>query len=120
MLILDTHILLYALAGGLRPKEKKALSDQPWSISGIALWEITMLKRRRRIEFDWKDPAVIKALGRIHVWPITQEVSRVLENLDFRGDPADEIMAATSLLHKLPFATRDANIRKSKLLKFPF
>ena len=41
MLNLDTHILIYALTGELRPKERALLADQPWSISAIVLWEIT-------------------------------------------------------------------------------
>jgi len=37
--------------------------------------------------------------------------------LDFESDPADEIIAATSLTHDIPLLTRDSRIRKSKLVK---
>ena len=37
-------------------------------------------------------------------------------NLDFAGDPADEIIAATSLVHGIPLVTRDAAIRQSTRL----
>jgi predicted nucleic acid-binding protein len=38
--------------------------------------------------------------------------------LDFRSDPADEIIAATSIVHRLPLVTRDREIKKSKLVLF--
>jgi PIN domain nuclease of toxin-antitoxin system len=37
--------------------------------------------------------------------------------LDFRSDPADELIAATSLTHNVPLVTRDARIRSSKLIR---
>lgn len=118
MLNLDTHIFLHALAGELTPKERKALSDKNWSISAIVLWEISMLARLGRIRFDWEDPAVRSVLKRIHIWPITVDICKKLGELDFKGDPADKLIAATSLVHDLPLATRDMRIRKSKLLGF--
>ncbi len=41
---------------------------------------------------------------------------RAFADLDFRGDPADEIIAATSLAHRVPLVTRDARIRKSRVV----
>jgi PIN domain nuclease of toxin-antitoxin system len=41
-----------------------------------------------------------------------------LRTLDFRSDPADEIIAATSLAHNVPLVTRDARVRASKLVRF--
>jgi predicted nucleic acid-binding protein len=49
-----------------------------------------------------------------HVWPLTLDVCRVLRQRDFRGDSADEIIAATSLVHRVRLVTRDARIRKSR------
>jgi PIN domain nuclease of toxin-antitoxin system len=36
--------------------------------------------------------------------------------LDFRGDPADEIIAATSVVHRVPLLTRDRRIRGSRIV----
>ena len=36
--------------------------------------------------------------------------------LDFDGDPADELIAATSVVHGVPLLTRDRKIRTSKLV----
>jgi PIN domain nuclease of toxin-antitoxin system len=40
-------------------------------------------------------------------------VCRAIQELDFRGDPADEIIAATSLVHRVRLVTRDRAIRRS-------
>jgi PIN domain nuclease of toxin-antitoxin system len=44
------------------------------------------------------------------------DVCRAIRELDFRGDPADEIIGATSLVHRVPLVTRDQRIRKSRLV----
>ena len=41
-----------------------------------------------------------------------------LHDLDFRSDPADEIIAATSLAHRVPLVTRDARLRRSRVVRF--
>jgi PIN domain nuclease of toxin-antitoxin system len=41
-----------------------------------------------------------------------------LAALDFKSDPADELIAATSLTYRVPLLTRDARIRTSKLVPF--
>ena len=52
MLNLDTHILILALKGGVRPSERRLLIKQPWSIAAIVLWELAKLIRLRRITLD--------------------------------------------------------------------
>jgi PIN domain nuclease of toxin-antitoxin system len=116
MLNLDTHILIFALIDKLRPAEKALLSTSKWGVSGIVFWEISKLFQLGRIEVDLDDPAVQHVLAALHVWPVDFNVCRKLRLLDFRGDPADEIIAATSLAYNVPLVTRDALIRKSKLV----
>ena len=118
MLNLDTHILIHALAGSLTPKEEKQLASQQWGISAIVLWEITKLYQLERISLDPGSPEFARIMSRIHVWPIDLAICRFLTTLDFNSDPADEIIAATSLAHRVPLVTRDKVIRKSKLVKF--
>lgn len=114
MLNLDTHILLRALGGELTPREAMVLSGDSWSIASIVLWEINKLAELGRIEVDLDDVELVRTLARVHVWPLDLEVCRTIRGLDFRGDPADEIIAATSVLHRVPLVTRDARIRKSR------
>ena len=114
MLNLDTHILIYALTDGLTNQEEKILSTQSWSISAIVLWEIAKLSELERIKTDLDDPEVIRVLSKIHVWPIDLDICRHLKKIDFHGDPADELIAATSLVHRVPLLTRDKQILKSR------
>ena len=116
MLNLDTHVLLHALGGELSARELALLERDTWSISAIVIWEIAKLAELGRIEIDLDDRALTRALSRLHVWPLSLEVCRAIRSLDFRGDPADEIIAATSLVHGVPLLTRDARIRKSRLV----
>jgi PIN domain nuclease of toxin-antitoxin system len=116
MLNLDTHVLLYALAGELKPAERRLLERDRWSISAIVLWEIAKLAQLRRISVDLEDSSVVRALSAIQVWPITREVAVASTRLDVNGDPADELIAATSMVHGAPLVTRDRSLRRSKLV----
>ena len=116
MLNLDTHILLFAVRGELQPHEETLLTRDRWSISAIVLWELAKLRQLGRIEMDLEDREVTGLLGRLHVWPIDLAVALASTRLDFRGDPADEIIAATSVVHRIPLVTRDGVMRCSKLV----
>lgn len=116
MINLDTHILIYALIGKLKSREKRLLEGNPWSISAIVLWELVKLVQLGRVEIDLNNRAFVHALNRIRIWPITFEIALASTQLDFQSDPADEIISATSVVHNLPLITRDDLIRKSKMV----
>ena len=116
MLNVDTHVLLYAVTGTLRPRERRLLGADRWSVSAIVLWEIAKLAQLGRIAVDLDDVEVVRALARIHVWPLTREIAHASTRLDVRGDPADELIAATSVVHKIPLVTRDRGLLKSKVV----
>ena len=116
MLNLDTRILNYALTGDLTTKEKQLLAREEWSISAIVLWELAKLSQLERIELDLDDPQIETVLSGTHIWPITLPVCRAIGDLDFKADPADELIAATSLVHGVPLITRDRRIRQSKVV----
>ena len=117
MLNLDTHILLHALTDDVTARERRLLSAHPWSISAIVLWEIAKLAQLGRIEVDLDAPLLLRTLSKLHVWPIDLAVCRTATRLDFRGDPADELIAATSLVHQIPLLTRDRTIRRSRMIE---
>jgi len=119
MLNLDTHVLLHALSDSLTPRERELLRSDSWSISAIVLWEIAKLAQLRRIELDLDDAEITRVLTRLHTWPLTLEICREVPRLDFDSDPADEIIAATSIVHRIPLVTRDRKIRSSKRVPFP-
>ena len=118
MINLDTHILLDALQDQALPREKALLRESRWSISAIVLWELAKLNQLGRISLNFSEPAIDIALSSIHVWPLDLEVALASTRLDFRSDPADELIAATSIVNNVPLLTRDKRIRQSKLVPF--
>lgn len=114
MLNLDTHILLHALKGTLKPKERKLMENAEWSISAIVRWEVCKLRELGRIELDLERPEVSRVLSGIHTWPLSWEVCRASCELDVGRDPADQLIAATSLVHNLPLVTRDRTLLGSR------
>jgi hypothetical protein len=106
MLNLDTHILIHALRGSLTGKERRILSSDPWSISGIVLWEISKLVQLGRVEMDLADPEVVRALSKVHAWPLTFEICRGIH------DPISEATLPTrssprGRLRSFQYATRE-------------
>lgn len=116
MLNLDTHILIFALAGTLRPRERALLLESNWAISGIVLWEFAMLEKRKRISLSLSDKRVDRTLSQLTVLPIDVGVASALSRLDFEADPADEIIAATSVSRGIPLLTRDRRLLGSKVV----
>jgi len=116
MLNLDTYILVAALEGRLRPDERRLLEDDFWCISDIVLWEMGHLARADRIKTSLDHPGLRTALDEMTIWPITRTIAIAVGSLDFQSDPADELIAATSLVHQVPLVTRDQRILGSKLV----
>lgn len=116
MLNLDTHVLIHAMTGELTARETRSLRAARWGVSAIVLCELAKLAELGRIEIDLDDPELDRFLANVHVWPLTLEVVRALRRLDFRSDTADEIIAATSLVHRAPLVTRDRKLLKSKVV----
>ncbi len=118
MLNLDTHMLVRGLEDDVTPRERRLLAAEPWSISALVLWEVAKLAQLKRIAIDLRSPPLVAALASVHVWPLTADIAHVSTTLDFRSDPADELIAATSIVHGVPLLTRDKRIRRSRMLTF--
>lgn len=118
MLNLDTHILIYLLDGDLNTREQRLIVQTPLAISDIVLWEIAKLVQLGRITLDLNSPAFLSCLNQLTVIPISLEIARVSTQLDFRSDPADELIAATSIVEGIPLLTRDHKILGSSLVPF--
>jgi PIN domain nuclease of toxin-antitoxin system len=77
---------------------------------------LAMLERRGRVSLDIDSSEFGRLIAPVHVFPVDLAVCRRLKTLDFRSDPADELIAATTLVHNVPLVTRDAVIRRSKVV----
>ena len=69
-----------------------------------------------RIALVLDDAEVARVLNGLHVWPADLQVSHASTRLDFKSDPADELIAATSVVHGIPLLTRDHVIRGSRIV----
>ena len=118
MINLDTHILIYLLDGTLNPREHQLVVQQPLVISDIVLWELAKLVQLGRITLDLGSPAFQTCLQQLTVVPVSLDIARTSTQLDFRSDPADELIAATSIVTSIPLLTRDHKILGSQLVPF--
>lgn len=119
-ILLDTHVVLWSL---LCPDElakssmkiiEKAQEQNQLFLSSITLWEIAMLKSKKRINVYEPIKEFLESITDIEGLSI-KEISAGIaaESVlldDFHGDPADRIIAATSLSSGLVLLTRDKKI----------
>ena len=126
--LLDTHVWVWWLTPGspLSIAERSALDAAAERgelfLSAISLWEAQVLHTKRRLQLPlpfhgWLAQAADDRM--ISVVPLDIDVILALDALpdSFHGDPADRLIVATARVRKLPLATRDAAIRKSRAVK---
>lgn len=118
VLNLDTHIVVDYLSGSLSRRDERLLYREEWAISPIVLWEVFDIRRRGLIAIDLDARELQRDLQMLPILPLTLEVARIASRLDFRTDPVDEIIAATSIHYRAPLVTRDERIRESRLVPF--
>ena len=116
MLNLDTHVLVGLFTGDVTAAERECAVRQQWVISDIVLWELAKLAQKGRLRLNPESPRFRGWLGSVSVLPITFEIAWMSTHLDFSSDPADEVIAATSVIEKIPLLTRDQRIRGSRLV----
>ena len=125
-ILLDTHVWIWWLLGSsqLPTKERDGLdrlaSRGALRLAAVSLWETQMLHAKSRLTlnrpFDiWIRDAA--AANVIQILPLDVEVVIALDGIpaSFHGDPADRLIVATSRAQKLPLATHDAAIRRSRV-----
>jgi PIN domain nuclease of toxin-antitoxin system len=114
MLNLDTHIVVAVLDGDLSKEEFALVSSEPLAVSGVVLWELAKLVQLGRLTLDLDSREFGQFVRQINVFPISLEIAIQSTRLDFQSDPADEIIAATSVVERIPLLTRDKKLLRSK------
>jgi PIN domain nuclease of toxin-antitoxin system len=104
----------------LENRKSACAVSQPLAISDLVLWELAMPVRRGRIQIELDGSEFPAWLPHVTVFPISLEVARESTQLDFSSDPADEIIAATSVVENIPLLTRDRRIHKSRTVPLTF
>jgi len=123
MITLDTCSLVWLSLSPdrLSRNAKKAIKNNSLIMSDISLWEIAMLTKSGRLIIDTSYSEYIELLLNlfgIHVNPITPEIAKISVGFDdsVNHDPADRIIAATSLIEDAPLVTADKNLIKAKII----
>ena len=125
MIVLDTHALIWWSASPhlLSKAARRAIDDaEAIGVSSISAWEIAMLVQKKRLELDrpvedWVRQAFEQK--KMVELPITADIGLYAGSFDdtFHGDPADRIIAATTLLNGSALVTKDQNLRSMPALR---
>ncbi len=121
LIVLDTHILLWSI---LQPEElsqdikhyiDSAQENNQLLLSSISLWEIAMLKFKKRINIYEPIKDFLESISNINglsIKDLSPEIvaESVLLLDDFHGDPADRIIVATTKVHGATLITKDQQI----------
>ena len=123
MIVADTHAWLWWLSDRtlLSPAAREALDGDAVAVSPMTFWECAILAERNRIVLDappltWISQAL--ARSRTVVAELSVEVAVLAATLrtDLVRDPADRIIVATALHHRVPLVTKDGKITASSLV----
>ena len=128
MIVVDTHVIIWdALKPDLLSKKAKKAMVEANEAEGIifcdiSLWEIAMLIQKGRISVDTSYQNFVNLVLSSNnyllkgITPEIAEMSTLLPE-EVNLDPADRIIAATSLILEIPLITSDRNLLKAKSLK---
>ncbi len=118
MILLDTHVLLWARAGRSQlGRQAAAIVNEAWrrgeaAVSALTFWELAMRQAKLQLTLDtgidlatWRIRLLDSGLNEI---PLNGEIGiRAGLLADLHGDPADRIIVATALEgHQLVTADR--------------
>ena len=128
MILLDTHTWFWLgtrpdrLSTGARAAINQALKSGGLAIASVSLLEIAWLMAHHRLGFRGTSEAALAALVEetgVVVKEITPAVAILVVQFadEFPRDPIDRIIAATARAEGLRLVTRDAKLRRSRLVE---
>ena len=120
MILLDTCAIIWDALdpGKLSPTAKNAieLNEGELIICDISIWEISMLIKRKRLVVDNTASGFLNLLLQSRnylIQEITPEIAELSVSFgsEINNDPADRLIAATSILGNAPVVTADNKLR---------
>ena len=127
MILMDTCAILW---DALEPQQitpyaleaiNKADTHNALIISDISIWEISILIKKGRIEVSASPANFINLFlqsRNVSIISISPEIAELSVNFgrELNNDPADRIIAATSIVHNARLITADVNLLNCELL----
>jgi PIN domain nuclease of toxin-antitoxin system len=124
MIVLDTHAWLWWVSDPSRlsrAAHRRIRTATQIGISAISCLEVATAVTKGRISLDrevldWLEQAL--ALPKVELVPLTPLIAVKATQLgnDFPGDPADRVIAATSIVESAPLVTKDSRVHASGAL----
>jgi PIN domain nuclease of toxin-antitoxin system len=111
MILLDTHVLLWALVepAKLSEKEREILenTENEIFVSAASIWEIAIKLAIKKLQAPLDLQTVLSKLG-FKILPIDFETAWRVKDLPFHhNDPFDRLIIATGQQHHLTILTHD-------------
>ena len=127
MILLNTCVIVWDALQPVKITNKaksaidRAEKNNALIISDISLWEISMLAQKKRIQIETTLAEFLNLFLRsrsISVQLITPEIAELFVGFssEINNNPADRIIAATSIVRKAQLVTADRNLIKSNLV----
>ena len=126
MILLDSHVLIWAVADSKRLSKaaasaiRRARRTNGLAVSAITSYEVAWQIASGRIQgYGTIENAVLRFLEGVMTLPITPEIAALATQFpeDYPRDPADRLIGATARAGGLTLVTRDERIRRSPLIR---
>ena len=127
MIVLDTHVIIWdaltpqQVSEPARAAIAQANQSEGMIICDISLWEIAMLLQKGRLRVDADPLSFINLLlqaNRTRVQAITPHIATLASQFpaEINSDPADRLIAATTLAENGTLVTADRNLQSATQL----
>ena len=126
MILLDSHVLIWAVADSKRLSKaaasaiRRARRGDGLAVSAITTYEVAWQIASGRIQgYGTVETSVLRFLEGVTMRPITPEIAALAAQFpeDYPRDPADRLIGATARAEGLTLVTRDDRIRRSPLIR---
>ncbi len=122
MIVLDTHALVWWVAGDSRLSRpareavETEAQDGEILVSAISAWEVAMLVKTGRLALTLDVETWLDTVARVpSIRFVPVDVRIAIQSVDLPGefhkDPADRIIVATARHHSAPLISADSKIR---------